>query len=99
MIITSAGDPPDEIDPPGDDELEVASEAAGEEAGEVEELSLEDQLQVLLIEHRQLDQHISQLQNFPYKDQLEIQRLKKKKLQLKDAISYLKDQIIPDWNA
>ncbi|MFT5484308.1 MAG: hypothetical protein ACI9GW_002971 [Halieaceae bacterium] len=90
MNVSGVDDPPGEIDSVDDDqELE----------GEEEELSLEDQLQLLLIDHRELDAHIAELQKFAYQDQLELQRLKKKKLQLKDSISYLKDQIIPDWNA
>lgn len=50
-------------------------------------------------EHRALDQEIAALYEFPYRDQLQLQRLKKKKLQLKDLIERLKDELIPDLNA
>lgn len=64
-----------------------------------EKLSLEEQLLLLQMEHRELDEHIVELLGYVYRNQLEIQRLKKKKLRLKDSIGFLKDQIIPDWNA
>ena len=35
----------------------------------------------------------------PYRDQLLLQRLKKKKLRIKDTIERLKDDLIPDLNA
>ena len=50
-------------------------------------------------EHRDLDEAIAALYEFPYRDQLQLQRLKKKKLQIKDAIERLKDELIPDLNA
>jgi hypothetical protein len=99
MTIQGAGDPPDDIEPPVTEVPEPICEYGPEDEEEREELSLEDQLQVLLTEHRQLDEHIGDLQAYVYQDQLELQRLKKKKLHLKDSISYIKDQIIPDWNA
>lgn len=49
--------------------------------------------------HRSLDEKISELYEFPYLDQIQLQRLKKEKLRLKDAIERLKDDMIPDLNA
>ncbi len=49
--------------------------------------------------HRSLDERIAELYEFPYQDQLLLQRLKKEKLRLKDAIEHLKDEMIPDLNA
>ena len=49
--------------------------------------------------HRSLDEQIADLYDFPYQDQIQLQRLKKEKLRLKDAISRLKDEMIPDLNA
>ena len=49
--------------------------------------------------HRELDEEILRLQEFPYLDQLTIQRLKKEKLLIKEKIERLKDEIIPDLNA
>ena len=47
-------------------------------------------------EHRDLDQAIVALSNTVTADQLMIQRLKKKKLQLKDKITRLEDRLTPD---
>jgi hypothetical protein len=49
--------------------------------------------------HRSLDEKISQLYEYAYLDQIQLQRLKKEKLRLKDAIERLKDDMIPDLNA
>ena len=57
---------------------------------------LEHQLDVLRSEHRDLDQAIARItEKTPY-DQLHIQRLKKRKLILKDQIAILEDQLLPD---
>ena len=50
-------------------------------------------------EHRSLDEEIEELYEHPYRDQLLLQRLKKKKLRLKDTIARLKGDLIPDLNA
>ena len=50
-------------------------------------------------QHRSLDQKIIDLQTMPWQNQLLVQRLKKEKLRLKDAIKRLKDEMIPDLNA
>ena len=47
-------------------------------------------------EHRDLDQAIIALSNSGTTDRLMIQRLKKKKLQLKDKIPRLEDRLTPD---
>jgi hypothetical protein len=49
--------------------------------------------------HRAMDNKIAELQSFPYQNQILLQRLKKEKLRLKDAIERLKDDMIPDLNA
>ena len=53
----------------------------------------------LQTEHRELDAKIAELYDFPYTDQLLLQRLKKRKLGIKDKIERLKDEMIPDLNA
>jgi len=57
---------------------------------------LQDQLADLESEHRKLDQAISALMATPPVDLLQIQRLKKKKLALKDQIQKIKSTILPD---
>jgi len=57
---------------------------------------LEDQLADLQREHRDLDEEINRLVATPPVDLLQIQRLKKKKLALKDQIEKLKSNILPD---
>jgi len=53
-------------------------------------------LEVLRIEHRDLDAAIDALGRAEAKDQLQIARLKKRKLKLKDQISIIEDHLIPD---
>lgn len=47
-------------------------------------------------EHRDLDAAIQALTHLGSLDQLQVQRFKKRKLVLRDRISYLEDQITPD---
>ena len=61
--------------------------------------SLGSQLLALRVEHRLLDEEIHQLQNFPFIDQLELQRLKRQKLRIKQNIERIKDLLIPDLDA
>ncbi len=53
-------------------------------------------LEALRIEHRDLDAAIDALTASGATDQLQIARLKKRKLRLKDQISQLEDYLIPD---
>ena len=57
---------------------------------------LEAQLARLKQEHRDLDTAIEALERMVAGDQLQIQRLKKRKLALKDRITFLEDQLTPD---
>ena len=50
----------------------------------------------LQTEHRDLDDVINRLLSSHLHDQLQVQRLKKRKLQLKDQISYLGSLLVPD---
>ena len=50
----------------------------------------------LKTEHRDLDDVINRLLTSHLHDQLQVQRLKKRKLQLKDQISYLESLLVPD---
>ncbi len=53
-------------------------------------------LEVLRREHRDLDAAIHALQESGRGDQLVLRRLKKQKLQLKDQIAAIKDELTPD---
>jgi hypothetical protein len=55
-----------------------------------------NQLLALKLEHRDLDDAIAALRMVGSTDQLQIARLKKKKLILKDQIMRLEDELIPD---
>ncbi|MEA3001357.1 MAG: hypothetical protein QOH81_145 [Sphingomonadales bacterium] len=50
----------------------------------------------LRLEHRDLDAAIEALRAVPSPDQLQLARLKKRKLRLKDEIAQVEDQLIPD---
>ncbi len=53
-------------------------------------------LEVLRREHRDLDEAIDALQESGRADQLRLRRLKKRKLQLKDQIALIEDELTPD---
>lgn len=57
---------------------------------------LRAKLEELKLEHRDLDDAIDALRMHTVVDQLQIARLKKKKLTLKDQIIRLEDQLLPD---
>ncbi len=61
-----------------------------------ERKKLEKKLADLQTEHRDLDDIIARLTGEGSYDQLQVQRLKKRKLMLKDHISRLEDQLLPD---
>ena len=61
-----------------------------------EERELRAQLARLLQEHRDLDAAIAALQDSPGADILQVQRLKKRKLYLRDRINAIEDQLTPD---
>ncbi|MGH8126534.1 MAG: YdcH family protein [Rhodanobacteraceae bacterium] len=50
-------------------------------------------------EHRNLDVTLARLAGDPACDQLELSRLKKRKLKLKDMIAYFENKLIPDLDA
>ncbi len=54
------------------------------------------QLAELRLEHRDLDQALELMQQSPYIDQIQVRRMKKRKLMLKDMISWLESALIPD---
>lgn len=58
--------------------------------------ALAARLAYLRTEHRDLDAAIDALRSKPGPDQLQLARLKKRKLKLKDEIAMIEDQMIPD---
>ena len=56
-------------------------------------------LRELRVSHRDLDYLIGRLQHDPMVDQLRIRRLKKRKLLIKDMITALESELIPDLDA
>ncbi len=71
-----------------------------DDAGEMSEA---DDLRQAIAEleqvHRELDDMISKMVERAFFDQLEVARLKKRKLRIKDSIAKLKNQLIPDLDA
>jgi hypothetical protein len=63
---------------------------------EQERAELERRLNELKTEHRDLDDVIARLADNPTPDQLQIRRLKKRKLILKDQIERLQSWLLPD---
>ena len=61
-----------------------------------EERELREQLARLQQEHRDLDAAIAALAMSPGSDVIQVQRLKKRKLVLRDKIRRIEDQITPD---
>ncbi len=60
---------------------------------------LRQRLQELILEHRDLDDVITRLSADPAMDQLQLRRMKKRKLQIKDQITLLRSRLIPDIEA
>ena len=63
---------------------------------EIDKEALERKLEDLRLEHRDLDDVIHRLQMTGGLEQLQLQRLKKRKLILKDEILRIENQLIPD---
>ena len=64
--------------------------------GNADRVDLMQRLVALQIEHRDLDDVIRRLSNDPGHDQLQLTRMKRRKLMLKDQIARLERQIDPD---
>ena len=64
-----------------------------------DERMLVEKLESLKIEHRDLDDAIARMEQGPYVDQLQLRRMKKRKLQLKDFVALIESRLIPDLGA
>jgi hypothetical protein len=58
-----------------------------------------ERLKELRVEHRRLDDEIASLALQPGADQIQLRRLKRRKLAIKDMIARLESELIPDLNA
>ena len=66
---------------------------------ETEAFKSVERLKELRVEHRDLDRVIAELSDDPKVDQIMLKRLKKRKVMLKDMITQLESDRIPDLNA
>ena len=64
--------------------------------GDAEHVELMQRIVALQIEHRDLDRAIHQLSELPQADRLQLTRMKRRKLLLKDQIAWLERQLDPD---
>ena len=69
---------------------------AQQELSEVERAELRRQLERLREEHRDLDAAVEALDKAGAADRLQMQRLKKRRLALRDRLSQLEDLLTPD---
>jgi hypothetical protein len=67
-----------------------------DDIGNAERVALMQKLTALKLEHRDLDMVIQHLAADPAHDQLHLTRMKRRKLLLKDQISWLEREIDPD---
>ena len=63
---------------------------------ETQHSPLNGRLEDLRSEHRALDHELKNIADDPLIDDLQVQRLKKRKLFLKDSINHLEDKLVPD---
>jgi hypothetical protein len=77
------------MDGPGDDTIDGS-------IGDPERVALQQRIVALKIEHRDLDDIIHRLSAEVAHDQLQMKRLKRRKLLLKDQIAWLTRQLDPD---
>ncbi len=70
--------------------------AVGQQCIPMDDSDLEQRLGIMRIEHRDLDDSIAALIASASTDQLQLARLKRRKLRLRDEIASVEDQLIPD---
>jgi hypothetical protein len=67
-----------------------------DDASDDSDIAIERRLATLREEHQDLDDAVTALEERPQPDMLQIARLKRRKLALKDEIVRLEDQLMPD---
>lgn len=65
----------------------------------MEEKRIKLRINELSLEHKDLDDAINVLREKPFIDELQIQRMKRRKLKIKDEIQLLESKLIPDIEA
>lgn len=68
----------------------------GGSIGDADRVALQQRMVALKLEHRDLDTAIERLEHDPTHDELQLRRLKRRKLLLKDQIARLERQLDPD---
>ena len=75
---------------------DVDGDGLGASIGDPDRVAFQRQLVELKLEHRDLDTAITRLEHDPAHDELQLRRLKRRKLLLKDRIALLERQFDPD---
>lgn len=65
----------------------------------LKEHQIKQRLQQLQEKHKALESHLAGLESAPEANELDIKRIKKQKLSLKDDIEQYEDMLIPDMDA
>lgn len=65
----------------------------------MEDKKIKIKINELSLEHKDLDDAINLLQEKPFIDELQLQRIKSRKLKIKDEIQRLESKLIPDIEA
>lgn len=65
----------------------------------MDDSKIREQLHTLTLEHKDLDDALNLMKEKPFVDELQIKRIKKRKLKLKDEIQLLESKLIPDIEA
>ncbi|MGD9842524.1 MAG: YdcH family protein [Steroidobacteraceae bacterium] len=80
---------------------EDTTDPSADDAANVETRTFKrlERLRELRIEHRDLDDVIHRLQMDLYVNEVQLRRLKKRKLMVKDQIARMESELIPDLNA
>jgi hypothetical protein len=76
--------------------LDERNMAQNNELSDEERQAIRDQIERLRQEHRDLDSAIEALTSVGPADRLQLQRLKKRKLALRDRMTRLEDELTPD---
>ena len=65
----------------------------------MEDKKIKIRINELSLEHKDLDDTINLLKEKPFIDELQMQRIKRRKLKIKDEIQLLESKLIPDIEA